>query len=154
MAGKLLGKETSIKLNVLKLGVNVNTNLVLFLKVKGYVSLAIDKSLSQIHQPLRRIPSTIEDTDFSLIWKWSLNLKMVAKIPTLYCNIWIPRDKTISLDNKSFSEVERWYSKMKKKIATCSDRWKTLLLLRGTKFELATKHKPLEAITISGTVTV
>lgn len=67
MAGKLLGKETSIKLNVLKLGVNVNTNLVLFLKVKGYVSLAIDKSLSQIHQPLRRIPSTIEDTDFSLI---------------------------------------------------------------------------------------
>ncbi|XP_055914201.1 uncharacterized protein LOC129947595 [Eupeodes corollae] len=60
----LLGRDTALKLKVLKLGVDINhleDNRV-FPKIKGIrVQLTIDKAFKQVQQPLRRIPSALEE---------------------------------------------------------------------------------------------
>ncbi|XP_058977362.1 uncharacterized protein K02A2.6-like [Musca domestica] len=60
----LLGRVTAIKLGVLKLGRGVNQieNCHVFPKIRGIkVSLTIDKSVKPVQQPLRRVPSGLEE---------------------------------------------------------------------------------------------
>lgn len=58
----LLGKDTSLKLNVLKIGLPVNQiNTVEFPYIKGVqVKLTIDESVTPITQPVRRVPIAFE----------------------------------------------------------------------------------------------
>lgn len=60
----LLGRDTAIKLNVLKLGPGINQiqDSQIFPKIKGIkISLSIDKSVKPVQQPLRRVPSALEE---------------------------------------------------------------------------------------------
>lgn len=60
----LLGKDTAIKLNVLRLGLNVNKveELAPFPKWKNIVvKLAIDTNVTPVQQPVRRIPVALEE---------------------------------------------------------------------------------------------
>ncbi|XP_058987406.1 uncharacterized protein K02A2.6-like [Musca domestica] len=60
----LLGKDTAIKLGVLKLGIGINhvEKLQPFNKIAGIkVNLSIDTTVRPIQQPLRRVPVAVED---------------------------------------------------------------------------------------------
>lgn len=61
----LLGKETAMRLNVLKLGVSINsldTETDIFPKFKDVqLDIAIDKSVTPICQPYRRVPIPLEN---------------------------------------------------------------------------------------------
>ncbi|XP_055842044.1 uncharacterized protein K02A2.6-like [Episyrphus balteatus] len=60
----LLGRETALRLQVLKLGLTINQleDSQPFPKIKDIkVHLSIDKSVKPVQQPLRRIPSALEE---------------------------------------------------------------------------------------------